>query len=594
MRARAAVVACALALAAPPARAQAPDRELAAAIQLLESGDLAGAVDALTAAVRALSGQPARAKDLARAHLHLGIAYALVDPPQDRAAQASFREALKADPAVAMPADRYPARVVRLFNAAREDAGAAPARAPQPSPAAAPRPGGPGTRVGLFNIQEVTSAALNETEQQKLREALFAAARAAGVDLVVHSHVVMATGPVADVSRAAAARYRGQPVPAVAPGATVRACVVDLPGVTTSSRTGQGYAAQVRELEKRIQDDGAAKQARLATLDAELAQARKDLELQRAVLSEQAAARKARDIEDKQRQRDAFVGSGQRELEEARTRAQARAQAINVEFQNAVRPYIEGAARDRRCDLVFDSQYAMPVSDPGADLTADVTASLDAGRALGVSPRTAAGAPASLLAIVDVTQLKESSRARAWRAEAERRTEKAATADAEPARQARIDAEVLAQVRPYVEAAARQRNVAIIVGADAALAADVRADLTPEVLARLDGTAALAPPPPPSMQPVRVGGEIKEPRKLKDVPPVYPDIARQARVQGVVILECEIGPDGRVTEVKVLRGIPLLDAAAMEAVRQWVYTPTLLNGVPVPVIMTVTVNFRLS
>ena len=63
---------------------------------------------------------------------------------------------------------------------------------------------------------------------------------------------------------------------------------------------------------------------------------------------------------------------------------------------------------------------------------------------------------------------------------------------------------------------------------------------------------------------------------------------------GVVILECTISPQGKVTDVKVLRGIPLLDQAAIDAVKQWVYTPTLLNGVPVPVIMTVTVNFKLS
>jgi protein TonB len=100
--------------------------------------------------------------------------------------------------------------------------------------------------------------------------------------------------------------------------------------------------------------------------------------------------------------------------------------------------------------------------------------------------------------------------------------------------------------------------------------------------------------PPPPVQAVRVGGQIKEPKKLKNVAPVYPDIAKQARVQGVVILECTISPQGKVTDVKVLRGIPLLDAAAIEAVKQWVYSPTLLNGVPVPVIMTVTVNFRLS
>jgi protein TonB len=101
-------------------------------------------------------------------------------------------------------------------------------------------------------------------------------------------------------------------------------------------------------------------------------------------------------------------------------------------------------------------------------------------------------------------------------------------------------------------------------------------------------------PPPPQQAAVRVGGQIKEPKKLKTVSPVYPDIAKQARVQGVVILECTISPQGKVTDVKVLRGIPLLDQAAVDAVKQWVYTPTLLNGVPVPVIMTVTVNFKLS
>jgi protein TonB len=91
-----------------------------------------------------------------------------------------------------------------------------------------------------------------------------------------------------------------------------------------------------------------------------------------------------------------------------------------------------------------------------------------------------------------------------------------------------------------------------------------------------------------------VGGSIPEPRKVRNVVPEYPDIARQARVQGVVILEAVIGPRGDVTSVKVLRGIPLLDQSAIDAVRQWVYTPTLLNGQPVPVIMTVTVNYKLA
>jgi protein TonB len=102
------------------------------------------------------------------------------------------------------------------------------------------------------------------------------------------------------------------------------------------------------------------------------------------------------------------------------------------------------------------------------------------------------------------------------------------------------------------------------------------------------------PPPPPPAAPVRVGGNIKAPTKVKDAKPVYPAIAQSARVQGVVIIEATIGPDGTVRDAKVLRSIPLLDQAALDAVKQWQYTPTLLNGVPVPVIMTVTVNFTLQ
>ena len=74
------------------------------------------------------------------------------------------------------------------------------------------------------------------------------------------------------------------------------------------------------------------------------------------------------------------------------------------------------------------------------------------------------------------------------------------------------------------------------------------------------------PPPPPPSAPVRVGGNIKTPTKTKDVKPVYPPIAQSARVQGVVIIEATIGPDGRVKDAKVLRSIPLLDQAALDAV----------------------------
>jgi len=111
-----------------------------------------------------------------------------------------------------------------------------------------------------------------------------------------------------------------------------------------------------------------------------------------------------------------------------------------------------------------------------------------------------------------------------------------------------------------------------------------------------------APPPPPTPPPaaavtphapVRLGGDIRPPAKTRDVSPVYPPIAQAARVQGIVIIEATISPAGKVLDAKVLRSIPLLDAAALAAVRQWEYTPTLLNGLPVSVVMTVTVNLQL-
>lgn len=111
-------------------------------------------------------------------------------------------------------------------------------------------------------------------------------------------------------------------------------------------------------------------------------------------------------------------------------------------------------------------------------------------------------------------------------------------------------------------------------------------------------TEVIPPPPPPpapkSTETVIVGGNIKPPMKTRDARPVYPSIAQSARVQGVVIIQTTIGVDGRVQDARVLRSIPLLDQAAIDAVRQWEFTPTTLNGTPVAVMMTVTVQFSLN
>ena len=113
------------------------------------------------------------------------------------------------------------------------------------------------------------------------------------------------------------------------------------------------------------------------------------------------------------------------------------------------------------------------------------------------------------------------------------------------------------------------------------------------------GDSVPAPPTPPRPEPkapsvFRVGQGISEPRRIAGATPEYPAIARSARIQGVVILEAVINERGTIERVKVLKSEPLLDAAAIAAVKDWRYTPTLLNGVPVSVLMTITINFTLQ
>ncbi len=106
-----------------------------------------------------------------------------------------------------------------------------------------------------------------------------------------------------------------------------------------------------------------------------------------------------------------------------------------------------------------------------------------------------------------------------------------------------------------------------------------------------------APPPPEPQGPVRfvVGGNITEPKKISGPSPAYPEAARRARIQGVVVLECVIGKDGRVKTVKELRGLPLgLTENAVDAVKRWEFTPSTLNGKPVEVLYILTVRFNLQ
>ncbi len=130
-------------------------------------------------------------------------------------------------------------------------------------------------------------------------------------------------------------------------------------------------------------------------------------------------------------------------------------------------------------------------------------------------------------------------------------------------------------------------------GIEGGVAGGVEGGVPGGVVGGVVGGLPDAPPPPP-VAPVRVGGDVHEPRKVLDVVPVYPELAAKARIEGMVIIEATIDARGRVVNASVLRGVPMLDEAALEAVRKWVYTPTLLNGVPTPIIMTVTLTFRLT
>src|SRR5918993_3499982 len=102
------------------------------------------------------------------------------------------------------------------------------------------------------------------------------------------------------------------------------------------------------------------------------------------------------------------------------------------------------------------------------------------------------------------------------------------------------------------------------------------------VLGGVVGGLSGAPPPPPPSGPTKVGDNVAQPAVIKHVPPVYPPIAQSARVSGAVGLEGMIGAHGKVKNARIIKSIPLLDQAAIDAVKQWEYTPTVLGGVPVP------------
>ena len=137
------------------------------------------------------------------------------------------------------------------------------------------------------------------------------------------------------------------------------------------------------------------------------------------------------------------------------------------------------------------------------------------------------------------------------------------------------------------EAAVALRRWTFDPPASAPVSLFVRFSFRPGAETTVTQNASRTPPP------VRVGSGGRAPVLLKRVEPIYPASALQARVEGIVILEVWVGVDGKVTDAKVLRGIPLLDQPALDAVRQWEYTPSTLGGTLIPTILVPTVTFKL-
>jgi protein TonB len=117
----------------------------------------------------------------------------------------------------------------------------------------------------------------------------------------------------------------------------------------------------------------------------------------------------------------------------------------------------------------------------------------------------------------------------------------------------------------------------------------------------IGGIPSAAPPPPVKEAPkpknpdrIRVGGNVIAANLIKKVTPTYPPLAKQARISGQVRFTAIIGKDGTIQNLQLVSGHPLLVAAAQDAVKQWIYKPTLLNNEPVEVITQIDVNFSLS
>ena len=144
------------------------------------------------------------------------------------------------------------------------------------------------------------------------------------------------------------------------------------------------------------------------------------------------------------------------------------------------------------------------------------------------------------------------------------------------------------------ESGSSRIQLTFTVRSEADAPAGLSSGLGDDILEALAALPQRDAPADPSNAPIRIGDGVAPPRKIHDVRPVYPPAARESGVEGLVVLEATIDPTGEVSDIEVLKSVPELDEAAIAAVEQWRYEPTLVDGEPVSILMTVTINFMLS
>jgi outer membrane protein len=180
--------------------------------------------------------------------------------------------------------------------------------------------------------------------------------------------------------------------PAMGSPRNPRIAVINMETISSDSIMGKGYAAQIQGLEREIQTEGTKKQTELAKLDAAIKALQDELDKQSAVLSPEAAERKRQDIVKKTRERQAYVEDGQQELQRMREQAEAKAQGLNNEFQQKMKPHIDAVAKEKGIDIILTSQVALTLNRD-FDISREVIAKADAAERAAQAAKPAAAAP---------------------------------------------------------------------------------------------------------------------------------------------------------------------------------------------------------